>query len=324
METIKLGNTDMRIPKLGMGTWAIGGGPAWGDRDEQECVTTIQKAVKSGLNLLDTAPAYNFGNSEKIVGKALEGLERKDVCLITKCGIVWTREGSLFNKVGDVQLYKNLSAESIRMEIEDSLKRLRTDYLDIYMTHWQSVEPCFTPIAETMDVLNDLKEKGKIKAIGAANVTREHIEEYVKYGSLDIVQGKYSILDRQVEKDLLPACRENGITFQAYSPLEQGLLSGKYSRDYQPKGAQANKKWFQPEYMTKAIDMMEKWKPLCEKYECSVANLALAWIMKQGDDITVLNGCSKVYQVDENRKAVDIELSDDDAVWMKQLADKII
>ena len=91
METIKLGNTDMRIPKLGMGTWAIGGGPAWGDRDEQECVTTIQKAVKSGLNLLDTAPAYNFGNSEKIVGKALEGLERKDVCLITKCGIVWTR-----------------------------------------------------------------------------------------------------------------------------------------------------------------------------------------------------------------------------------------
>lgn len=258
------------------------------------------------------------------VGKALEGLERKDVCLITKCGIVWTREGSLFNKVGDVQLYKNLSAESIRMEIEDSLKRLRTDYLDIYMTHWQSVEPCFTPIAETMDVLNDLKVKGKIKAIGAANVTREHIEEYVKYGSLDIVQGKYSILDRQVEKDLLPACRENGITFQAYSPLEQGLLSGKYSRDYQPKGAQANKKWFQPEYMTKAIDMMEKWKPLCEKYECSVANLALAWIMKQGDDITVLNGCSKVYQVDENRKAVDIELSDDDAVWMKQLADKII
>lgn len=198
------------------------------------------------------------------------------------------------------------------------------DYLDIYMTHWQSVEPCFTPIAETMDVLNDLKVKGKIKAIGAANVTREHIEEYVKYGSLDIVQGKYSILDRQVEKDLLPACRENGITFQAYSPLEQGLLSGKYSRDYQPKGAQANKKWFQPEYMTKAIDMMEKWKPLCEKYECSVANLALAWIMKQGDDITVLNGCSKVYQVDENRKAVDIELSDDDAVWMKQLADKII
>ena len=138
--------------------------------DEQECVTTIQKAVKSGLNLLDTAPAYNFGNSEKIVGKALEGLERKDVCLITKCGIVWTREGSLFNKVGDVQLYKNLSAESIRMEIEDSLKRLRTDYLDIYMTHWQSVEPCFTPIAETMDVLNDLKVKGKIKAIGAANV----------------------------------------------------------------------------------------------------------------------------------------------------------
>ena len=99
METIKLGNTDMRIPKLGMGTWAIGGGPAWGDRDEQECVTTIQKAVKSGLNLLDTAPAYNFGNSEKIVGKALEGLERKDVCLITKCGIVWTREEACLIKL---------------------------------------------------------------------------------------------------------------------------------------------------------------------------------------------------------------------------------
>ena len=324
MQTIKLGKTSIQIPKLGMGTWAIGGGPAWGARDEKECVDTIHKAIELGVNLLDTAPAYNFGNSEKIVGKALEGIGRESVCVITKCGIVWDREGSLFNKVGDVQLYKNLSRESIRLEIEESLERLGTEYVDVYMAHWQSVEPCYTPIAETMEVLNDLKAKGKIRAIGAANVEMEHIEEYLKYGELDVVQGKYSILDRQAEEELLPLCRENGITFQAYSPLEQGLLSGRYPRDYQPKGAQANKKWFQAEAMQKAMDMMEKWEPLCEKYGCSIANLALTWVMVQGDYITVLNGCSKVSQIEENSKAIQTDLSKDDAKWMRNLADEIL
>lgn len=322
MKYMELGKSGMQISKMGLGTWAIGGGPAWKDLDEQICIDTIVKAVESGINLIDTAPGYNFGNSEIIVGKALKNVDREKVTLMTKCGIVWNRTGSLFNKVGDRQLYKNLSPESIREEVEESLRRLQTDYIDIYMTHWQSVEPFFTPISETMDVLNELKAEGKIKAIGAANVDVNHIKEYVKYGDLDIVQGKYSVLDRAVEEDLVPVCKEHKITLQAYSPLEQGLLTGTLPRDYVPTGARANKKWFQPGYMQKAMDMMDAWKPLCEKYHCSIPTLALAWIMNQGSHITLLTGATTPAEIEMNVLAADIQMSPDDVTLMRKLAEE--
>ncbi|OOM82068.1 general stress protein 69 [Clostridium puniceum] len=324
MNTMKLGKTGIDISRMGLGTWSIGGGPAWGgDKDLQTSIDTIRECPKLGVNLVDTAPGYNFGNSEVILGKALQGMKREDFVIITKCGIVWTREGSLFNKVGDTQLYKNLSKESIREEIELSLERMGVDYVDVYMTHWQAVEPFFTPISETMEVLNELKAEGKIKAIGAANVDIEHIKEYLKYGDLDIIQAKYSILDREIEKELIPICKENNITIQAYSPLEQGLLSGCLPRDYVPVGAQCNKKWFQPENMQKAMDMMDAWKPLCEKYNCTIANLALAWILGQGDFINLLSGANTVDQIKENVKSIEIQLSKEDIQKMRDMAETI-
>lgn len=324
MNNIKLGKTDIDISRIGLGTWAIGGGPAWGgDKDEQESIRTIQASPGLGVNLIDTAPGYNFGNSEKIVGKALNGMKREDAVIITKCGIVWTRKGGLFNKVGDIQLYKNLTRESILEEFEVSLERLQTDYVDIYMTHWQAVEPLKTPISETMDALNELKAKGKIRAIGAANITPAEIEEYLKYGQLDIVQGKYSILDRDVEQNLIPICKENGITLQAYSPLEQGLLSGTMGKDYVPVAAQATKKWFQPENFGRVLDMLEQWKPLCEKYSASIPSLALAWIMAQGDFITLLSGATSVDQMKQNVQAMELELSKEDVAYMRELAEKL-
>ncbi len=324
MKYMKLGQSDIDISKMGLGTWAIGGGPAWnGDVETQTAIDTVVKAVDLGINLIDTAPGYNFGNSEKIVGEALKHVDREKVVLVTKCGIVWDRKGALFNKVGDRQLYKNLSPESIREEIEQSLRRLDTDYIDIYMTHWQAVEPYFTPIAETMEVLNQLKDEGKIRAIGAANVTKEHIEEYVKYGELDIVQGKYSVLDRAVEEDLVPVCLENNITLQAYSPLEQGLLSGTFPRDYVPTGAQCNKKWFQPENMQRAMNMMDAWKPLCDKYGCTIPSLALAWVMNQGDHITLLSGATTADQIAVNAEAAAVPLTDEDLKQMRDMATAI-
>ncbi len=255
MKKIPLGTTDITLSRMGLGTWAIGGGPAWnGDLDRQICIDTILEAHRCGINLIDTAPGYNFGNSEVIVGQALKKLPREQVVVETKCGIVWERKGSLFNKVGDRQLYKNLSPESIREEVEASLQRLGIDYIDIYMTHWQSVPPFYTPIAETVAVLNELKAEGKIRAIGAANVDADHIREYLQYGELDIIQAKYSILDRAMENELLPLCRDNGIVVQVYSPLEQGLLTGTITRDYVPGGARENKVWFQRENMLKVID----------------------------------------------------------------------
>ena len=282
---------------------------------------------KLGVNLIDTAPGYNFGNSEKILGKALEGMNREDVVIITKCGVTWDQEmkGDLFNKVNGIQLYKNLNSASIKREIEESLKRMGTDYVDVYMTHWQSIEGSeyYVPIQKTMEVLNDLKAQGKIKAIGAANVDIKQIQEYLKWGELDIVQAKYSILDRGIEDEIIPCCRENGVTIQAYSPLEMGLLSGTFPRDYKPVGAQIPKKWFQPENMQKAMDVMDQWKPLCEKYNCTIANLALAWILAQGDFINLLSGSTTVDQIAENVKSAELELDSADVAMMRDMVEAI-
>ena len=324
MKMIDLGNTGSQVSQIGLGTWAIGGGPAWGgDLATQQCVDTICTAIDCGINLIDTAPGYNFGNSEVMVGRALEKLDRSSVVVETKFGLVWDRVGTPFNKVGDRQLYKNLSPESIREEIEASLERLGTDYVDIYMSHWESLEPYYTPISETMEVLNELKAEGKIRAIGAANVSPEQVMEYLKYGDLDIVQGKYSILDRAVEEALIPLCVEHNVVFQAYSPLEQGLLTGTIGKDYVPEGARANKKWFQKGNLERVVDMLDSWKPLCEKYHCSIPTLALAWILAQGDFITILSGSTTPDQVRENIGAVQIELSQEDAKWMREQAEAL-
>jgi methylglyoxal reductase len=325
MNMMSLGKTGIKVSKIGLGTWAIGGGPAWGgDNSLEDSLEVIRNSPVIGVNLIDTAPAYNFGNSELILGQALSEMKRENVVIITKCGITWTREGSLFNKVGDRQLYKNLSKESISEEFALSLWRLGVDYIDIYMTHWQSVEPFFTPISETMEMLCDLKQKGLIKGIGAANATPEQVLEYLKYGELDMVQGKYSILDRVNEAGLIPICCEKGITFQAYSPLEQGLLSGAISRDYVPPdgSAQKNKKWFQPEKLPRAIEMLESWSDLCKKYDCTVANLAIAWLLAQRENINVLSGSTSKMQLQENIKAASIMLSDEDVARMRVSAEE--
>ena len=325
---MKLGKTGMDVSRMGLGTWSIGGGSAWGgDHDLQTVVDTICEAPKLGVNLIDTAPGYNFGNSEKILGMALQKMNREDVKIITKCGVTWDQEmkGDLFNKVNGIQLYKNLNSDSIKREIEESLKRMGTDYVDVYMTHWQSIEGSeyYVPIQKTMEVLNDLKAQGKIKAIGAANVDIKQIQEYLKHGELDIVQAKYSILDRGIEDEIIPCCRENGVTIQAYSPLEMGLLSGTMPRDYKPVGAQIPKKWFQPDNMQKAMDVMDQWKPLCEKYNCTIANLALAWILAQGEYINLLSGSTTVDQIKENVKSTELELDPADAAMMRDMVEEI-
>ncbi|MDD5890805.1 MAG: aldo/keto reductase [Ruminococcus sp.] len=328
MKTMKLGKTGMEVSRMGLGTWSIGGGSAWGgDHDLQTVVDTIVEAPKLGVNLIDTAPGYNFGNSEKILGMALQKMNREDVKIITKCGVTWDQEmkGDLFNKVNGIQLYKNLNSDSIKREIEESLKRMGTDYVDVYMTHWQSIEGSeyYVPIQKTMEVLNDLKAQGKIKAIGAANVDIKQIQEYIKHGELDIVQAKYSILDRGIEDEIIPCCRENGVTIQAYSPLEMGLLSGTMPRDYKPVGAQIPKKWFQPDNMQKAMDVMDQWKPLCEKYNCTIANLALAWILAQGEFINLLSGSTTVDQIKENVKSTELELDPADVAMMRDMVEEI-
>lgn len=329
MKTIRIGKLGKDISRISLGTWAIGGGSAWGRdpaaqaEDERRSIATIRACTQVGVNMIDTAPGYNFGNSERIVGQALKGMNREEVCVITKFGVVWDRKGALFNKVGDTQLYKNLSRESILSEIDQSLARLGVDYIDVYMSHWQAVEPYFTPIGETMELLNELKRSGKIRAVGAANVTPAQVEEYLKYGELDIVQAKYSILDRAVERELLPICKANGITLQAYSPLEMGLLSGALPRDYQPVGAQIPKKWFQSENLPRVFDFLDRLEPLTRKYDCTIADLSLAWLLAQDEKLVLLSGSTTPEQLRANAHAADVELSAEDAEMMRALAEEL-
>ncbi len=148
-------------------------------------------------------------------------------------------------------------------------------------------------------------------------------QEYLKYGDLDIIQAKYSVLDRQTEEELLPLCKENGIVLQAYSPLEQGLLSGTYTKDYKPQGAQYNKKWFQAGNMEKVIDMTESWGRLCDKYQCTIPSLALAWVLAQGDCVTILSGACAEKEIRENVRAAELELEKEDIQWMREMAENL-
>lgn len=322
---MKIGSIDKDVSRIGLGTWAIGGGPAFGYVDAEEAgIATIQAAPGLGVNLVDTAPGYNFGRSEEIVGKAISG-RRDDYVIITKCGLVWDAEGSFFNKVGDKVLNRSLTPESIEREIDLSLERLGTDHIDIYMTHWPAIEPYNTPIAETVEYLMSLKESGRIRGIGAANVDPDQVREYLKYGELDIVQMRYSILDRTVEEELMPTCIDNGVTVQAYSPLEMGILAGTVPRGYvpEPGNARDGKKWFEPENLDKAIDMLDAWQPLREKYGCGTADLAIAWILAQNPNVTVLSGSNRTSELEQNVKALSIDLSQEDSVWMREYAEDL-
>lgn len=195
MEDRSLGASGIEASVVGLGAWAIGGW-MWGGADERKSVEAIQAAIDTGINLIDTAPAYGLGLSESVVGKAVAG-RRSQVLIATKCGIVWhTDKGTPFVNQSGKQMHRYLGPESIRYEVEQSLKRLNTDHIDLYQTHWQDET---TPIEDTMRTLLDLKREGKIRAIGVSNATVEQIEAYRRIGPLDSGQEKYSMLDRKLD-----------------------------------------------------------------------------------------------------------------------------
>lgn len=320
MKYMQIGKSDLQASTVALGTWAIGGGSWWGNNDEAESIRTIRSALEYGVNLVDTAPVYGFGYSEEVVGKAIKPI-RKDILLSTKCGLMFdTEEGSYYFSRDGQNVYKNLTKKAIKRSVEQSLKRLETDYIDILFTHWQAVEPFLVPIEETMEALNELKKEGKIRAIGGSNMSAWHIEEYCKYGQLDIIQEKYSLIDRRVEKEILPTAEKFGVTFQAYSPLEQGLLTGKIRKDYVPEAGSSRdgKKWYKPENLQKIVDGVDSWEPLCEKYGCSQGNLAIAWIAAQSKHVNVLCGARKIEQIEDNARAGSIVLEEEDIEFMKE------
>ena len=314
-----LGRSDIQASVVGLGTWAIGGW-MWGGTNETTAIRAIHAAIDAGINLIDTAPIYGFGRSEEIVGQAIAG-RRDKVVLATKCGLVWDRErGEFFfhsdskhptDGTAKFKVYRYLGPNSIRDEIERSLKRLNTDYIDLYQTHWQ--EPT-TPVEETMSALLKLKEQGKIRAIGVSNATVEQLAEYRRAGILDTDQEPYSMLDRKIERTNLAYCREHHMAVLAYSPLAQGLLTGKIGPDRQ--FAEGDLRNTQPRYSVenrrRVAAMLAEFQPVADRHNISLAQLAIAWTVTQPGLTHALCGARNPQQALENAAAGGVTLSKED------------
>ena len=326
MEQISIGKSGLTAPFLGMGTWAIGGGSWWGDNDDALSVRAIQTAVEQGIVWVDTAPIYGLYHSEQVVGEALKAIPRDKIILSTKCGLEWRHETPVLHKVVDgVPVYRDLSAQSIVEDVEDSLRRLGTDHLDVLYTHWQSPDFGLYPLEETVEALMKLKREGKIRAIGASNVTADIIRGYCRYGELDVIQEKYSLLTRRIEKQLLPTCKELGVSIQAYSPLEQGLLTGKVTMlTTFPEGSTRNNNpTFQPARRAQALELLDGWTELTHKYDCTMAQLVIALTARMIPGLHVLCGARTPQQAMENAGALHLKLEGSDAVRMKWDVDAI-
>ncbi|MCG5487520.1 MAG: aldo/keto reductase [Sinorhizobium meliloti] len=306
----EIGRSGVAASAVGLGTWAIGGW-MWGGTDERESVAAIHASLDAGVTLIDTAPAYGLGRAEEIVGKALSGRRDKAV-IATKCGLVWhTRQGNHFFDQDGRPVHRHLGRESIFHEVEQSLSRLGTDYIDLYITHWQ--DPT-TPIEETMRALEDLRAAGKIRAIGASNVNLEELEIYVKIGGLDAIQERFSMLDREIEAQLLPVTTANGLATLSYSSLALGLLSGSigpervFSGDDQrrdnPRFSVANRE--------KVTRFAEAIRPIAQEHEASIAQIVIAWTLAQPGITFALCGARNPAQALDNARAGTIRLSAED------------
>lgn len=316
--TRPIGNSGIEASAVGLGTWAIGGW-MWGGTEESKSIEAIRTSIDEGISLIDTAPAYGQGLAETIVGKAIEG-RRDKVVLATKCGLVWhTTKGNHFFDYDSGPVHRYLGKESIIHEVEQSLKRLRTDYIDLYITHWQ--DPT-TPIQETMDALEALKAQGKIRAIGASNVSTEDLRNYVAAGQLDAIQEEYSMVKRHIETSLLPICAEHGVSTLSYSSLALGLLSGKIGPDRTFSGDDLRKD--NPRFSTgnreKVARLMDQITPVAERHQATSAQIVIAWTLQQPGITFSLCGARNPDQARENARAGAIRLSADEINLISEAA----
>ena len=311
----------MQASAIGFGAWAIGGW-MWGGADEADAIDAIHASVDAGVNLIDTAPMYGQGQSEEIVGKAIAG-RRDKVVVASKAGLVWhSQKGEYFFDYTDGKpIHRLLSPESIRFEIEQSLTRMKINTIDLYQTHWQDST---TPIADTMGELIKLKDEGKILAIGASNVTLADYDAYREAGPLDSLQERYSMLDRKLEDELLPACERDRVAMLAYSPLEQGLLTGKVTPDREfDKGDQRlESPRFSVENRKRVLDMLAEFQPIADAAKITLAQLVIAWTVEQPGLTHALVGARNREQALANAKAGDVYLEADQVAAITTILEK--
>jgi aryl-alcohol dehydrogenase-like predicted oxidoreductase len=302
MEKRTLGTSNVKITPILMGTWQAGK-KMWVGIEDEDSIKTIRAAYEAGITTIDTAEVYGDGHSEQIVAQALSDV-RDRVEYASKV------------------FANHLKYQQVIDACEDSLKNIKTDYIDLYQIHWPSgsFNSDIVPIEETMRALNKLKEQGKIRAIGVSNFSRQQLAEAAQYGRIDSLQPAYSLFWRNVETDSMPYCVENNISILAYSPLAQGLLTGKFKSGHQfaPEDNRAKNRLFQGENFERAQQALDKLRPIAEKHNCSLAQLALAWLIAQPQS-NAIAGARYPQQAEDNAKAADVKLSTEEIAQIDKI-----
>ena len=318
MQYKPLGKSGIEASIVGLGGTSFGGYQESGAPDDKASINAIHAALDNGITLIDTAPSYGWGHSEHIIGEAIKG-RRDNVVIASKCGVWWKDQRGSSNGIKDgKEVTVSLRPDTIQIEVEDSLKRLGTDYIDLLQCHKPSIPPEETPIEETMECLMNLKHQGKIRAIGVSNVSLKQLTTYDEAGDLSSDQFRYSMLTRDRESDILPYCAKNNIATLTYLSLEQGLLTGKVTLDrvFDQNDFRNNIEkwapWFKKDNIKRLLDMFSGWEDLLAKYECTIAQLTITWTAKQLGASHILCGSRTAEQSIQNAGAGSINLDHED------------
>jgi aryl-alcohol dehydrogenase-like predicted oxidoreductase len=324
MEKRRLGTSDLEITPVVLGAWAIGGS-MWGGQNERDAIAAIHASLDQGINLIDTAAVYGTGASEEIVGKALRDRRDRDRTLVaTKCGLIWdSTDGTFRFEMIDVDgrpraIHHDMRPQAVRAGCEASLRRLERDVIDLYQIHWPD------PGIRTEDSFGELlalRDEGKIRWIGVSNFSAEQLR--VAKGVAGIVsdQPQYNLLDRGIEAEVLPLCRQEQVGVISYSPMARGLLSGKFGAEHHfaANDHRGGLRWFKPETLPRVQAALERARPMASAYGVSLANLAVAWVTSAPGITAAIVGARDAAQAVENARAADIRLSDGDRATLSEL-----
>lgn len=322
-----LGNTDLSISVVTFGAWAAGGW-MWGGTEQNDSVAAIRAAYDHGVTSIDTAPVYGQGLSEEIVGEAIKDIPRDKVQVLTKYGLRWDTDKGHFrfaskdNDGNDIDVHEYAAKESIIRECEESLQRLGTDYIDLYQIHWP--DPT-TPIEETMEAVQQLKDQGKVREAAVCNYNVEQLKEADQYINIVSDQVPYSMLRRDIEEDVVPYCIENGKSILAYSPLQRGLLTGKMSpgQDFAEGDHRADNPYFSDANIRRTNAFLDSIRPIAENHDATLAQLTIQWTIQQPGITIALVGARNEQQATQNAGAADIELSDEEIASINEELDKL-
>jgi aryl-alcohol dehydrogenase-like predicted oxidoreductase len=309
MDTRKLGNSDLHITRVGYGAWAVGGGGwqfGWGPQDDNDSIAAIHRSLELGVNWIDTAAVYGLGHSEEVVARALREWKGPRPHVFTKCGMRWDKTG---------QVTKVHSAESIRQECQDSLRRLQVDVIDLYQIHWPP-EDNGPGLEESWRTMAALQKEGKVRWIGVSNYDVPQLQRCEKIAPVTSLQPPYSLIRRQIENEILPFCERRGIGVIVYSPMASGLLTGAMTRERIAKFPEDDWRKNSPEFrepkLSKNLELVERLKKVAARYNATPGAIAIAWTLRISAVTGAIVGARNAKQAEEVMRAGEIKLSSQD------------